>query len=62
MKYLYDMDFREFFFSHRKLKVRVGTSLSNFYDQEMGMGDPQASILSVTLFIVKINATASPAV
>ena len=49
-------------FSLSKLKVRVGTSLSNIYDQEMGMGDPQGSMLSVTLFIVKINATASPAV
>ena len=29
-------------------------SLSDFYDQEMGV--PQGSILSVTLFIVKINS------
>ena len=32
----------------------MGTSLSDFYDQEMGV--PQGSILSVTLFIVKINS------
>ena len=32
----------------------MGTALSDFYDQEMGV--PQGSILSVTLFIVKINS------
>ena len=37
--------------------IRVGTSLSDFYDQEMGV--PQGSILSVTLFIVKINSITS---
>ena len=40
--------------SKRKFRVRVGTSLSNFYDQEMDV--PQGNILSVTLFIVKINS------
>ena len=35
-------------------RVRVKTSLSDFYDQEMGV--PQGSILSVTLFIVKIDS------
>ena len=35
----------------------MGTSLSDFYDQEMGV--PQGSILSVTLFIVKINSITS---
>ena len=43
--------------SERKFQVRVGTSLSDFYDQEMGV--PQGSILSVTLFIVKINSITS---
>ena len=42
------------FLSERKFRVIVGTSLSDFYDQEMGV--PQGSILSVTLFIVKINS------
>ena len=42
------------FLSERKFRVRVGTSLSDFYDQEMGA--PQGSILSGTLFIVKINS------
>ena len=32
----------------------MGTSFSDFYDQEMGV--PQEKILSVTLFIVKINS------
>ena len=45
------------FLSERKFRVRVGTSLSEFYDQEMGI--PQGSILSVTLLIVKINSIIS---
>ena len=59
MNNLHDMDLRrqlplfiQNFLSERKFRVRVGTSLSDFYDQEMGV--PQGSILSVTLF-VKIN-------
>ena len=43
--------------SERKFRVTVGTSLSDLYDQEMGV--PQGSILSVTLFIVKINSIIS---
>ena len=35
----------------------MGTSLSDFYDQEMGV--PQGSILSVILFIAKINSITS---
>ena len=61
MKNLHDMDLRgrlplfiQNFLSERKFRVRVGTSLSDFYDQEMGV--PQRSILSVTLIIVKINS------
>ena len=46
--------FIQSFLSERKFRVRVETSLSDFYDQEMGV--PQGSILSVTLLIVKINS------
>ena len=45
------------FLSERKFLVRVGMSLSDFYDQEMGL--PQSSVLSVTLFKVKINSVTS---
>ena len=61
MKDLHDMDHRgrlpliiPNFLSERKFRVIVGTSLSDCYDQEMGV--PQGSILSVTLFIVNINS------
>ena len=64
MKNLHDMDLRgrlplfvQNFLSERKFRVRVGTSLSDSYDQEMGV--PQGSILSVTIFIVKINSITS---
>ena len=64
MKNLHDMDLRgrlplfiQNFLSERKFRVRVGTSLSDFYYQEMGV--PQGSILSLTLFIVKINSITS---
>ena len=36
------------FLENRQLRVRLGTTLSDLYDQEMGV--PQGSILSVTLF------------
>ena len=45
------------FLSERKFRVRVGTSLSAFFDQVMGV--PHGSILIVTLFIVKINIITS---
>ena len=61
MKDLHDMDLRgclplfiQNFLSERKFRVIVGTSLSDFYDKEMGV--PQGNILSFTLFIVKINS------
>ena len=61
MRDLHAMDLRgrlplliQIFLSERKFQVRIGASLSDFYDQEMGV--PQGSILSVTLFIVKINS------
>ena len=44
------------FLSNRQFRVRVGSTLSDVYPQEMGV--PQGSILSVTLFIVKINSIA----
>ena len=60
MKDLHDMDLRgrlplliQNLLSERKFQVRVGTSLSDLYDQEMGV--PLGSILFGTLFIVKIN-------
>ena len=61
MKDLHDMDVRgrlpifiQIILSERKFRVRGGTSLTDFYDQEMGV--PQGSILFVTLSIVKINS------
>jgi ribonuclease HI len=47
-------EFISSFLTNRYFRVRVGTSLSNVYKQEMGV--PQGSILSVTLFILKINS------
>ena len=41
------------FLSNRDFKVRVGTTLSDLQGQEEGV--PQGSILSVTLFSIKIN-------
>jgi potassium voltage-gated channel Eag-related subfamily H protein 8 len=41
------------FLSNREFKVRVGSTLSDLHQQEMGV--PQGSILSVTLFNIKIN-------
>jgi hypothetical protein len=45
------------FLSDRLFRVRVGSTYSNPYPQEMGV--PQGSILSVTLFSVKINNIAN---
>ena len=41
------------FLEDRTMQVRVGSTLSDFYDQEQGV--PQGSILSTTLFNIKIN-------
>ena len=41
------------FLNKRQFRVRVGDTFSNPHEQEMGV--PQGSILSVTLFSVKIN-------
>jgi hypothetical protein len=61
MKDLYDFGLRgnlpifiEKFLNARTFQVRVGSTLSDQYDQEMGV--PQGSILSVTLFTIKINS------
>ena len=42
------------FLTSRTFKVRQGTTLSDQYSQEMGV--PQGSILSPTLFNIKINS------
>jgi ribonuclease HI len=42
------------FLANRLFRVRVGSRLSDLFPQEMGV--PQGSILSVTLFILKINS------
>ena len=42
------------FMDERRFRVRVGSTRSDLYDQEMGV--PQGSILSVTLFSIKINS------
>ena len=44
------------FLSNRVFRVCLGSVHSNIYEQEMGV--PQGSILSVTLFISKINSIA----
>ena len=47
-------DFISKFLNERSFRVRVGSCFSDLYDQEMGV--PQGAILSVTLFILKINS------
>ena len=44
------------FLSNRVFRVRLGSIYSDMYEQEMGV--PQGSILSVKLFILKINSIA----
>ena len=45
--------FIKHFLENREFQVRLGSTLSDVFDQEMGV--PQGSILSVTLFSIKIN-------
>ncbi|KAG1682981.1 RNA-directed DNA polymerase from mobile element jockey [Nymphon striatum] len=45
--------FIKHFLTNRNFRVRVGTTFSDYFDLEMGV--PQGSILSVTLFSLKIN-------
>ena len=42
------------FLANRNFRVRVGSHLSDTFEQEMGV--PQGCILSVTLFLLKINS------
>jgi hypothetical protein len=42
------------FLANRKFRVKSGANLSDTYNQEMGV--PQGSILSVVLFVLKINS------
>ena len=44
------------FLKNRQFQVRIGSTLSEIHTQEMGV--PQGSILSVTLFVLKINQVA----
>jgi len=46
--------FIESFLKNRQFHVRLGSSYSDLFEQEMGV--PQGSILSVTLFWLKINS------
>ena len=55
LSHLYDLDFRghlptfiDGFLSHRLFQVRAGSTMSDTYEQEMGV--PQGSILSPVLF------------
>ena len=57
---LWDLGFRghlprfiQSFLSERYFKVRVGSTLSELHEQEMGA--PQGSIVSLALFSIKIN-------
>ena len=45
--------FIENFPADRAMQVRVGSSLSDYYDQEQGV--PQGGVLSTTLLSIKIN-------
>ena len=63
LKDLYSMGFRgrmpqfiDSFLKSRQFKVRVGSTFSDSFDQEMGV--PQGTILSVTLFSIKMNSLA----
>ena len=46
-------NFIKSFLEDRTIQVRVGSTLSDLYDQEQGV--PQGAILSITLFNVKLN-------
>ena len=44
--------FIESFLADRTMQVRVGSTLSDLYDQEQGV--PQGGVLSTTLLILKL--------
>ena len=44
------------FLGNRNFNIRLGSTISDNFEQEMGV--PQGSILSVTLFSIKINSLA----
>ena len=46
------------FLENRNFKVRLGSTFSDVFDQEMGV--PQGSILSVTLFSLKSQSARKP--
>ncbi|OOZ37989.1 hypothetical protein BOW52_09705 [Solemya elarraichensis gill symbiont] len=56
LKDLFDFGLKGFL-NDRNFRVRLGSTLSDTFPQEMGV--PQGSILSVTLFSIKINSIAS---
>ena len=53
-------NFIKAFLTDKKFQVRIGTTLSDIQKQEEGV--PQGSILSVTLFKIKINNCLNPGV
>jgi len=58
-----NMDCGEGFLKNRQFSVRLGACLSGLFNQDVGV--PQGSVLSVTLFALKINSigkTISPGV
>lgn len=61
LQYLFDLGFRgrmlsaiQSYLQHRTFRVRLGKTLSREFLQENGV--PQGGVLSVTLFIVKLNS------
>ena len=60
LKYIHKLGLRgrlstfiENFLADRAMPVRLGSSVSDYYDQEQGV--PQGGVLSTTLFSIKIN-------
>ena len=51
------LNFIQNFLSNRHFNVRLGSTISDNFDQDMGV--PQVHILSVTLFSLKIKSLAT---
>ena len=49
-------NFIKFFLGNRNFNIRLGSTISDNFEQELRV--PQGSILSVTLFSIKINSLA----